>query len=70
MTGEGAVLVRLLVCFLALRLMWGWDNVRGRRRDRLARNVGRIDRDTGRWVEYLRGYQVLEALTSKDAIGI
>ena len=37
------------------------DKVRGRRRDRLARNIGGIDRDTGLWVEYLkrRGYRVL-----------
>ena len=37
------------------------DDMRGRRRDKLARNVGRIDRDTQLWVEYLarRGYRVL-----------
>ena len=41
--------------------------VRGARRDKLARNVGRIDRDTGLWVEYLsrRGYQVLLARPSR-----
>lgn len=37
------------------------DGVRGRRRDRLARNVGRIDRDVDLWLRYLsaRGYRVL-----------
>ncbi len=44
------------------------DNVRGRRRDRLARNIGRVDRDTGLWVEYLerRGYRVLLARPSRE----
>ena len=38
--------------------------VRGARRDKLARNVGRIDRDTQLWVEYLtmRGYQVVRSV--------
>ena len=41
--------------------------VRGVRRDKLARNVGRIDRDIGLWVEYLtrRGYRVLLARPSR-----
>ena len=41
--------------------------VRGARRDKLARNVGRIDLDIGLWVEYLsmRGYQVLLARPSR-----
>ena len=41
--------------------------VRGARWDKLARNVGRIDRDTGLWVEYLerRGYRVLLARPSR-----
>ncbi|MFB3132293.1 MAG: hypothetical protein ACE10K_07210 [Rhodothermales bacterium] len=44
------------------------DKVRGRRRDRLARNIGRIDRDTQLWVEYLerRGYRVLLARPSRE----
>ncbi len=35
--------------------------VRGARRDKLARNIGRIDRDTQLWLEYLtgRGYRVV-----------
>ena len=42
--------------------------VRGRRRDKLVRNIGRIDRDTQLWVEYLerRGYRVLLARPSRE----
>ena len=45
----------------ALPIYGRHGKVRGARRDKLARNVGRVDRETQLWVEYLarRGYRVL-----------
>ena len=48
MTGEGAMLVRLLVCFLALCLMWGWSARAHEREEVLGKEEGRTG-DARRW---------------------
>ena len=66
-SSPGPVVLVIIEDARALPIYGRHGKVRGARWDKLARNVGRVDRETQLWVEYLarRGYRVLLARPSR-----